>query len=60
MADELEGRVAIFSTTMAYQLFMANAGCFAASNVENILLRGKSFEDLGNMEDSNRPVVVIN
>lgn len=68
MADEvtqdsihakLEGSVASFSTATAHPLFMANAGCIATPNVQNILLRGKPFEDLGNMAGLNRPLVVI-
>ena len=65
MAEEVthakpDGSGGIFTATMGQQLFVTSAEGIGNNNVSSILLRGKPFEDLGNIASlNNRPLVMI-
>ena len=54
-----DGRVGIFNAMTAHQLFVTNAEGNGTHNMQSLILRGKPFEDLGNIRGLNRPLVVI-
>ena len=65
MAEEVthakpDGSVGIFTATTGQQLFVTKAEGIGNHNVSSMLLRGKPFEDLGNIASlNNRPLVMI-
>ena len=55
-----EGSVGIFTASTGQQLFVTSAEGIGAHTVPSLLLRGKPFEDLGNIGGlNNRPLVMI-
>ena len=65
MAEEVthakpDGSVGIFTATTGQQLFVTKAEGIGNHNVSSMLLRGKPFQDLGNIASlNNRPLVMI-